>query len=97
MHAKITIQMDSAAFDDLPATELARILRDLAKHVEAGDTDRRLMDTNGNTVGRFEIHEDGDPVINPLEEISALLGSPADCETDKETQILKTVRDALKL
>jgi hypothetical protein len=53
--AKITVQMDNAAFADEPAFELARILRDLAKHIEHGDTERRLMDMNGNHVGQFEI------------------------------------------
>ena len=54
MKATIKIQMDNAAFED-PATELARILRDLAKHVENGDTERRLMDHNGNHIGTFSI------------------------------------------
>lgn len=58
MTAKITVRMDNAAFGDTPASELARILRDLAKHIENGDTDRRLMDSNGNRVGAFEITED---------------------------------------
>jgi hypothetical protein len=58
MTAKITVEMDNAAFEDNgPATELARILRDLAKHIEAGDTERRLMDSNGNHVGNFSISE----------------------------------------
>ncbi len=57
MQAKITIQMDNAAFEE-PATELARILRDLAKHVESGDDSRRLMDHNGNHVGQFQISND---------------------------------------
>ena len=54
MRAKIEVAMDNAAFDE-PATELARILRDLAKHVENGEHDRRLMDSNGNHVGNFKI------------------------------------------
>lgn len=48
--------MDNAAFTDSPASELARILRDLARRIEDfGDTERRLMDTNGNHVGDFKI------------------------------------------
>lgn len=54
MKAAITVRMDNAAFEE-PATELARILRDLAKHVENGDDSRRLMDRNGNHVGEFKI------------------------------------------
>jgi len=55
MKATITVQMDNAAFSDEPASELARILRDLAKHIENGDDHRRLMDFNGNHVGEFAI------------------------------------------
>lgn len=54
MHATIKIQMDNAAFEDSWQHELARILRDLAKHIESGDESRRLMDTNGNHVGDFK-------------------------------------------
>jgi hypothetical protein len=57
MKLTITIQMDNEAFDDgnEGRTEAARILRDVAKHLEQGDDGRRLMDSNGNHVGRFEI------------------------------------------
>jgi hypothetical protein len=56
MHATIKITMDNAAFE-APNTELelAGILRDLAEKVEAGDRERNLRDTNGNTVGTFKI------------------------------------------
>ncbi len=57
MKATITVKMDNAAFTDNPGDELARILRDLAKHVENGDTGRPLMDSNGNRVGMFEVSE----------------------------------------
>ena len=62
MRADISIQMDNEAFTNqgepsliAAGAELARILRDLAKHIEAGDTGRGCMDSNGNTVGRFKI------------------------------------------
>lgn len=57
MTAKIEIRMDNAAFEDRPATELGRILRDLADNVEAGDFPNQisLRDLNGNRVGNFEI------------------------------------------
>jgi hypothetical protein len=71
MKAKIEIQMDNAAFEDNgPASELAHILRDLAKHIENGDTERALMDSNGNRVGRFEVTADG----KPSEEVRDLCG-----------------------
>lgn len=54
MKAHITITMDNAAFDE-PATELARILRVLAKRVEFGYDSVTLKDHNGNTVGCFVI------------------------------------------
>lgn len=54
MIAKIKIEMANAAFEE-PASELARILRDLAKKIEDGQTDCALRDVNGNTVGRFFI------------------------------------------
>lgn len=57
MRALITVNMDNDAFADTPATELARILRDLAKHVERGEDYRTLMDSNGNKVGAFRIEE----------------------------------------
>jgi hypothetical protein len=56
MHAQIKIRMNNAAFEPPNAElELSGILRDLAKHVEAGDRERTLQDTNGNTVGHFRI------------------------------------------
>lgn len=57
MHATIKIQMDNAAFSEGPATELARILRQLADDVEQGGSEREtLRDYNGNKVGEFNIH-----------------------------------------
>lgn len=49
------IEIDTAndAFADQPATELARILREIAERVEAGDLPEfPVRDANGNTVGR---------------------------------------------
>lgn len=55
MNAKIKILMDNAAFEDQPATELARILRNLAEKIESGTCACTLYDLNGNSVGRFEV------------------------------------------
>ncbi len=56
MMATITVEMDNAAFEKRPATELARILRRLAKRIEQdGEDDCVLMDINGNSVGRFKV------------------------------------------
>lgn len=59
MTFKLTIDTTNAAFDDSPEQEVARILRELAKRIEArGLPPARgvdvLRDTNGNMVGTFE-------------------------------------------
>jgi hypothetical protein len=62
---EFTIKIDttnSAFSDPDPATELARILREVAKRVEAGETTGYVKDGNGNKVGRFNATETvGDP------------------------------------
>lgn len=55
----LTISTANAAFDDQPATEIARILRDVAKRVEDGELSGNLRDVNGNGVGAFD-SGDGD-------------------------------------
>lgn len=58
MEATVKVEMDNAAFEDAPATELGRILRKLADEVENdGASFVRLMDSNGNKVGTFIINE----------------------------------------
>jgi hypothetical protein len=47
------IDCDNAAFEDDYAAEVARILRHVALRLEKGDTDGKLIDFNGNTVGEF--------------------------------------------
>lgn len=49
---KIEIKMDNDAFQEDPALEVARILRELADNVERnGLGGRYLFDINGNMVG----------------------------------------------
>jgi len=58
MQCTIEINMDNAAFEDAPADELAAILRRLADRVEGRGVDElslKVMDTNGNDVGRLEV------------------------------------------
>jgi len=51
---RLHVLMDSAAFDDAPATELARVLRQAAGLIAEGQTDpTALRDRNGNTVGGY--------------------------------------------
>jgi len=55
---RITIEIETvnAAFDDEPASEIARILRDLAEQFESfGLPHSKLRDVNGNVCGRVEI------------------------------------------
>lgn len=49
----VRIETDNAAFEGDRGTEIARILRKLANKVDGTDADSnvRLMDVNGNTVG----------------------------------------------
>lgn len=43
----------NAAFDYEPASEVARILRDIAQRVEAGADCGTIRDHNGNTIGNW--------------------------------------------
>jgi len=54
MNLIITINQDNEAFDGNRESETARILKDIAKNIQAGHTDFSIRDTNGNTVGWVE-------------------------------------------
>lgn len=59
----VTIETGNAAFHDDESGEpsgheAARILRELADRLEAGATDGKVRDYNGNTVGSFELTAD---------------------------------------
>jgi len=63
MQITITITTDNAAFSDDPSVEVARILQKYAARlresyppIEDLDGDR-LLDYNGNTVGKVEVSE----------------------------------------
>ena len=52
----ITLETGNAAFDDAPATEIGRILRELADRIERdGIPPDYLYDVNGNRVGRVDV------------------------------------------
>ena len=63
MKATLQVHMGNAAFGERPATELARILRNIANDVDdhclqyVGDA-VFAIDINGNSVGKLEIIED---------------------------------------
>ena len=54
----LTFSTDNAAFEDGAATETARILREIADRIEAGDMGGAARDANGNTVGVFALGGD---------------------------------------
>jgi len=55
----ITIETGNAAFDDAPMTEVARILRHIAKRCEEyGDPECiKPIDANGNTCGSITVRK----------------------------------------
>lgn len=63
---RLTIETDNAAFEDTmeigrgPAWEIARILREVATRIDAGDIGkaRDIRDINGNVVGQFELKQE---------------------------------------
>lgn len=52
---KIEFRTDNAAFDDRPATEAGRILREIARQIEQGEhmDGAMIFDENGNRIGRW--------------------------------------------
>lgn len=57
MNFTLSFTMDNAAFEDEPATESARILRDIAEKVEAGHGGGKIRDINGNSIGTWSVEE----------------------------------------
>ena len=55
---KIEFSVDSAAFEDCPYVEVIRILNEIAKKVELGQTSGAIMDINGNRVGLWSMNEE---------------------------------------
>ena len=53
----LQFETDSAAFDDTPATETARILRQIADRIQDGSFDESIRDTNGNAIGGFNLND----------------------------------------
>ena len=51
----LSIDMNNAAFDDDPSTELIDCLRHVAAKVCVGTIQAKVFDSNGNTVGSWEI------------------------------------------
>ena len=51
----LDIDLGNAAFDEWPAVEVARILREVADSLDNGVYDRRILDVNGNAVGAYAL------------------------------------------
>lgn len=54
MTFKVEFDCDNEAFSDDPALEIARILREVIRKLELGQTEGACMDVNGNRVGEFD-------------------------------------------
>lgn len=53
---KIEIETENAAFEgDNKVPECSRILREVTNRLALGRDSGRILDINGNTVGRFEL------------------------------------------
>ena len=51
---KLQFKTDNAAFEYLEG-EVARILCSIARKIESGSTSGKVIDTNGNAVGEWEL------------------------------------------
>lgn len=51
----LTIETDNAAFEHSMIDEIERITRRVMLRIAAGETSGKIMDINGNTVGRWEL------------------------------------------
>lgn len=54
---KCSFSTDNAAFDEFPASETARILREIARKIEQGESlgGGPVYDSNGNKIGHWEM------------------------------------------
>lgn len=50
---KLEFSTDNEAFQPNPRMEITAILRHIAKKVDEGETGGKVMDGNGNSVGRW--------------------------------------------
>jgi len=50
--------MDNAAFDAHPATEVERVLKAVAGKILDGTNAGVIMDSKGNSIGKFIIYQD---------------------------------------
>ena len=55
MELKIEINMDNAAFEGTPEMELTYLLHKVGCRITAGEIQGKILDSNGNFCGAFEI------------------------------------------
>ena len=56
---KLEFSTDNAAFEySQGASETAKILRKLARRIEEGDFEGKVMDSNGNSIGHYDLNGD---------------------------------------
>ena len=58
---KLTIETDNAAFDPDTHYEVSRILRNVIEKIGAGVSEGTLVDSNGNSVGKFSLETEEIP------------------------------------
>lgn len=57
MKIKIDLNTDNAAFQDNKESEMMTVLRIAIRKIVRGEKDGNVMDSNGNTVGNFNVKE----------------------------------------
>ena len=55
----LTMRVDNDAFDEVPASGIARIIRSVATRVGDGELRGWLHDANGNRVGEYRVEGEG--------------------------------------
>lgn len=57
MRLTLEITGEGAAFDEAPATELARLLDGVARRIRYGEDGGSIRDANGNTCGHWAVRD----------------------------------------
>ena len=52
---KIEFKTSGQAFEDYGDTEVERILEEIIKKVKRGHTEGKILDINGNSIGKWEL------------------------------------------
>lgn len=57
MKMRIEFAMDTAAFEESVSFELNSIFSEIQEKCAIGESGSKIMDSNGNTIGQWEIKE----------------------------------------